>query len=89
MVVLTSGLAYNKSMQGVYDYRGECFGYIVGNILYDLQGEASGLVTPKAITALDGTLIWHRDRDGLYDLHWESVGYIGSPTKEEEYHDNR
>jgi hypothetical protein len=72
-------------MRGVYDYRGECFGYILGNTLYDLKGQAVGLVTAKAITALDGTLIWYRDRDGLYNLHWENIGYIGSPMKEGSY----
>lgn len=70
-------------MQGVYDYRGECFAYIQGNKLYDLAGKHSGYVHEKTVTALDGSLVWHRDRDGLYDLHWQSIGYIGSSENSE------
>jgi len=68
-------------MHGVFDYRGECFGYIVAGKLYDLEHRLAGQVTEKAIFALDGTLVWRRDRHGLYNLHWESVGYIGDEVQ--------
>jgi hypothetical protein len=75
-------------MKGVYDYRGECFGFIDEGKLYDLDGKLSGYVSNKAITSLDGKLVWHRDRDGLYDLHWLNIGYIGSPIAQEQDYDN-
>ena len=68
-------------MQGIYDYRGECFGYIVDNKLYDLEDRHYGYLTPTAITSLEGNLIWHRDRDGVYDRHWVSIGYIGQSLR--------
>jgi len=69
-------------MRGVYDYKGECFGYIEGDKLYDLVGKHSGFVTPTAINDLQGNLVWHRDEDGLYDRHWVSIGYIGSKDQQ-------
>lgn len=64
-------------MKGICDYRGECFGYIIADKLYDLEDNLAGIIENNAIKALDGTLIWHIDRDGVYDKHWQAVGYIG------------
>lgn len=69
-------------MRGVYDYRGECFGYIVRNKLYDLDNNHVGYIEEKAVTSLDHRLIWHVDRDGLYDKHWHTIGYISGPKSE-------
>lgn len=68
--------------RGVYDYRGECFGYIEDGKLYDLNDQLSGYVSADAVTTLNGERIWHVDRDGLYDKHWVSIGYIGSARRE-------
>ena len=66
-------------MNGVYDYRGECFAYIKGDKLYNLDDDVHvGFVTEKAILNLKGQVMWHRQKDGLYDKHWVSIGYIGS-----------
>ncbi|NJL95047.1 MAG: hypothetical protein HC915_15680 [Anaerolineae bacterium] len=72
----------------MYDYRGEVFGYLQGGKLYDLEGQLAGTVTERGVFALDGTLIWHRDRDGLYDQHWVSIGYIGSESKADDEYDD-
>lgn len=72
---------YNNRMRAVYDYRGEQFGYIDGDRLFDMEDKLSGYVTPQAITDLKGNRVWHRDRDGLYDEHWVSIGYIGSEVQ--------
>ncbi|HLA42802.1 MAG TPA: hypothetical protein VJZ27_05175 [Aggregatilineales bacterium] len=68
-------------MNGVYDYRGECFGYIENGKLYDLDGKLSGYIDDKAVTALDGSHVWHVYKHGLYNRHWESIGYIGSEIR--------
>lgn len=72
-------------MRGVYDYRGECFGYIANGKLYDLEDNHYGDVSRTEVTSLNGKLIWHIDRDGLYDLHWQSIGYIGSRVQDGEH----
>lgn len=71
-------------MKGIYDYRGECFGYIINGKLYDLEGKHSGYVTDKMVTTLDHQFVWHVQRDGLYDEHWVSIGYMGSEDSENE-----
>lgn len=71
-------------MRGIYDYRGECFGYIENGHLYNLEGKHSGYINNNAVTSLDGTLIWHVDRDGLYDKHWTSIGYLGSEERQDD-----
>ncbi|KAB2903783.1 MAG: hypothetical protein KJ064_10405 [Anaerolineae bacterium] len=74
-------------MRGLYDRRGECFGYVVGSKVYDLEHRQSGTRTPKEILDLTGQRVWHIDRDGLYDEHWQCIGFIGSPV--EDNHDYR
>ncbi|MBZ0304931.1 MAG: hypothetical protein K8I82_02570 [Anaerolineae bacterium] len=69
-------------MRGLYDRRGECFGYIAGSKVYDLEHQVSGSVIQDKILDLSGELVWHIDRDGLYDKHWQCIGYIGSPVEE-------
>lgn len=69
-------------MNGVYDYKGECFAYIEGDRLYNLEDDVHvGYVTDKALLNLQGEVMWHRQKDGLYDKHWVSIGYIGSARR--------
>ncbi len=82
-IVSRMRFAYNKDMRGIYDYRGECFGYVAGNKVYDPEGQHVGYLTEHSMTALDGTFIWHRHKDGLYNQHWESIGYLGSNFQED------
>lgn len=65
-------------MIGLYDYRGECFAYTDGKGIYDLEGKLSGYLSDTSVTALDGSFVWHRYKDGLYNQHWENIGYLGS-----------
>lgn len=65
-------------MRGLYDYRGECFGYIDGDKVYDLNGRHSGYYTPQAINDLQQQRVWSIDRSGLYNEHWECIGYISA-----------
>jgi hypothetical protein len=74
-------------MRGVYDYRGECFGFVAKDQLYDLEGKHVGYLTEKAVTSLDHTFIWHRHKDGLYDKHWQSIGYLGAEVVEDQRHE--
>lgn len=76
-------------MRGVYDYKGECFGYITGDKLYDLSHKHSGYVLKDQITDLLHRKVWNRDRDGLYDEHWVSIGYIGKEISEDVIYDER
>ncbi len=82
----TRRVFYNRGMKrGIYDYRGECFAYTDGQQLYDLTGKHAGYVSRNAVYNLQRERIWHRDRDGLYDQRWHSIGYIGGA----EYDDQR
>jgi hypothetical protein len=71
-------------MRGMFDYRGECFGHVAKGCLYDLEGQHVGYVDEKTVTALDHTVIWHRIKDGLYNKHWESIGYLGEEVIEDQ-----
>jgi hypothetical protein len=69
-------------MRGIYDYRGECFGYTANGKIYDLDGRLAGYLTLQAVTTLKGQFMWHVSGDGLYDKHWVSIGYIGGARKD-------
>lgn len=71
-------------MRGVFDYRGECFGYVAKGLLYDMERKHVGYVDEKEVTALDHSFVWHRHKDGLYDRHWQSIGYLGGEVAEDQ-----
>lgn len=72
-------------MNGLYDYRGECFGFLAKDKLYDLDGQHVGNVKANTITTLTGEFVWHVYKHGIYNKHWESIGYIGSSVEEDGY----
>ena len=74
--------------QGIYDTRGELFGYVDGDRVYDLNGDLLGEIRRagkrRAVYALGGEKVWNLSGDGLFSLKWEEVGYLGSPYRDDD-----
>ena len=73
------------SSQGIYDTKGELFGYVDGNRVYTLNDQLTGEIRldkkRRGVYSLSGEKIWNLSGDGLYTLDWEPVGYLGSPVR--------
>lgn len=68
--------------RAIYDYKGEQFGYLDGLRLFDLDGNLFGEMRISAIYGINGDKLWNVDRDGLYDMHWVHIGYLGEPRQD-------
>ena len=67
------------STRGLYDRKGELFAYLEGNLLHNLDGDATGRLKGKFIVDMAGKSIWRVFGDGVYKLDtMEAVGYFGS-----------
>jgi hypothetical protein len=65
--------------QGLHDRKGELFAYLEGNVLYSLEGEATGRREGEYIVDMAGNRIWRVEGDGVYALdNGEAVGYFSS-----------
>lgn len=75
------------AQQGMYDPKGELFGYVDGKRVYDFDGTPVGEIRSegkrRAIYALNGEKIWTLIGDGIYASNGHAIGYLGSP-----YHDD-
>jgi hypothetical protein len=64
-------------MRGLVDPKGEQFGYMIGDMLYTLDGEPSGRLEGDFILDLAGAPVWRVVGDGLYTLNGaEAIGYM-------------
>jgi len=71
-------------MRGLIDRKGEQFAYLIGNVLYTLEGEMSGRLEKGFIVDLAGNKIWHVVGDGIYALDGsETIGYLGTERRDE------
>ena len=69
-------------MRGLIDRKGEQFAYLIGNVLYTLEGEVSGRLQKNFIVDLAGNKIWRIVGDGIYALDgFETIGYLGTETR--------
>jgi hypothetical protein len=67
--------------QGLHDPKGELFAYLEGNVLYTLEGEATGRLELGYIVDIAGNRLWRVDGDGVYSLETEeAVGYFSSQS---------
>ena len=66
-------------MRGLIDRKGEQFAYLLGNVLYTLEGEESGRLQKPFILDLAGNKVWRVVGDGIYSLDGnETIGYLGT-----------
>jgi hypothetical protein len=64
-------------MRGVLDRKGEQFAYLQGNILFTLDGEATGKIQGDFVLDMAGKQTWRIVGDGLYSLDGsETIGYF-------------
>lgn len=64
-------------MRGIIDPKGEQFGYVIGNMLYTLDGEPTGRLERDHVVDLAGAPVWRVFGDGIYTLNGlEPVGYL-------------
>lgn len=68
--------------QGIYNKHGELFGYLAGNIVYDLDEVEIGYRRADVIYSKEGQKQWLIRKDGLYTVRGESVGYLGGRYRE-------
>jgi hypothetical protein len=71
-------------MRGLIDRKGEQFAYLIGNVLYTLEGEESGRLEKPFIVDLAGKKIWRVVGDGVYTLDGsETIGYLGTERQDD------
>jgi hypothetical protein len=71
-------------MRGLIDQKGEQFAYLIGDMLYTLEGEPSGRLEDEYIVDLSGNKVWRVMGDGLYSLDgMETIGYLGSERSDD------
>ncbi|MBK8989349.1 MAG: hypothetical protein IPM39_25360 [Chloroflexi bacterium] len=71
-------------MRGLIDKKGEQFAVLRGQVLYDLEGVASGRREGEFIVDLAGKPVWRVVGDGVYTLDGsETIGYFGGDVPEE------
>jgi hypothetical protein len=71
-------------MRGLIDRKGEQFAYLIGNVLYTLEGEESGRLEKPFIVDLAGKKIWRVVGDGIYTLDGsETIGYLGTERQDD------
>ena len=72
-------------MRGLIDRKGEQFAYLLGDVLYTLEGEESGRLQKPFILDLAGNKVWRVVGDGIYSLDGnETIGYLG-PERSSDY----
>lgn len=65
--------------RGLHDRKGELFAYLEGDVLYTLDGEATGRIEGSYIVDMAGNRIWQIEGDALFAPEsGEAVGYFGS-----------
>ena len=73
-------------MRGLIDRKGEQFAYLIGDVLYTLDGEKSGRLQEPFIVDLAGNKVWRVVGDGIYSLDGnETIGYL-SPKRPDVYY---
>lgn len=71
-------------MRGLVDRKGEQFAYLLGNMLYTLDGEPTGRLDGSFVVDLAGNRVWRVVGDGIYSLDSsETIGYFSSEVPDE------
>lgn len=64
-------------MRGLIDRKGEQFGYLIGSLLYTLDGEPTGRIDGDLIVDTEGNPTWRLLGDAVYSLDGnETIGYF-------------
>ena len=67
--------------RGLHDRRGELFAYIEGDVLFTMDGEATGRLQGEYVIDMAGNRIWRVYQDGVYSLDsQEAVGYFSASS---------
>lgn len=75
-------------MRGLVDRKGEQFAYLIGNMLYTMDGEPSGQMDGEYIVDLAGSPVWRVVGDGVYAVKGlETVGYLTEERRDDEFRD--
>lgn len=65
--------------KGLHDRKGELFAYLEGDVLFTLDGEATGRLQGDYIVDMVGKRIWRVYNDGVYSLDSsEAIGYFST-----------
>ena len=65
--------------RGLHDPKGELFAYLDGNVLYTLEGNATGRLEGSFIVDMAGNKIWRVEKDGVYSIDTGyAIGYFSS-----------
>ena len=75
-------------MRGLVDRKGEQFGYLIGQMLYTMDGEPSGRVEGEFIVDLAGSPVWRLVGDGVYAVKGlETIGFLTQERRDDEFRD--
>ena len=71
-------------MRGLVDRNGEQFAYLLGNVLYTLDGQPTGRLEGEFIVDTAGNPVWRVVGDAVYSLDgMESIGYFSGDKKDD------
>ncbi|MBE2221753.1 MAG: hypothetical protein IAF02_09445 [Anaerolineae bacterium] len=75
-------------MRSLTDKKGEQFAYLENNVLYDMDGVATGSLEGDFIVDLVGNRVWRVIGDGVYTKDSaESIGFLGGDHASRDYLD--
>ncbi len=75
-------------MRGLVDRKGEQFGYLIGKMLYTMDGDPSGRVEGDYVVDLAGKPIWRLVGDGVYAVKGlETIGFLTEERRDDEFRD--
>ena len=69
--------------RGMYDRKGELFGYLVGTEIFDLDDTQKGYVRDGVIYAMNDERQFVIRGDALFSARDENIGYIGEGFRED------
>ena len=75
-------------MRSLTDKKGEQFAYLENNVLYDMEGVATGRLEGDFIVDLAGKQVWRVVGDCVYTRDSsESIGFLGGDHATRDYLD--
>ena len=75
-------------MRGLIDRKGEQFAYLIGDVLYTMDGEPSGRLSGEYILDLADKPTWRVVGDVVYALKGlETIGYLTEERNDDLYRD--
>lgn len=71
-------------MRGLFDRKGEQFGYLVADTIYTLEGVPTGHLQGDFVMDMAGNPMWRKIGDGIYSVDGDvTIGYLTEDKSDE------